>query len=182
MRDQASGLRELMQRRRGARRRADVLVHGSQPGVGAATIAANLALVCSTWARVQREASPPISSDFDVVVVVATCDSVGLMEAYAAIKRAAIGSRASIVVLFNRVQQHQVVEDAFARLDRSCIRFLGRALTGFGSVPLDPHVIAAAEKAQPVAGVYPNSPAALALRSMADLLRLQARCGVSPVA
>lgn len=181
MRDQASGLRELMQHRRGARGRANVLVHGSQPGVGAATIAANLALICGVWARVHRGTSQPTWSDFDVVVVVATCDSVGLMEAYAAIKRAAIGSRVSIAVLFNRVQQHQVVEDAFARLDRSCLRFLGRALTGFGSVPLDPHVIAAADKAQPVARAYPDSPAALALRSMADLLWLQARCGVSPV-
>lgn len=107
----------------------------------------------------------------DEVLLITTADSIAIMDAYTGIKRnAATAACVPIRVVVNQAVDASRIDDAYARLDRSCRRFLGLGVTLGGSVPLDPCVIAAAQHAAPVIHRYRESSAALAMRAIASLM------------
>jgi flagellar biosynthesis protein FlhG len=104
----------------------------------------------------------------DVVVVV--CDEpAALTDAYGLIK---VLSRDQGVgrfrILANQVRNAVHGRELHMKLARVCDRFLNVTLDYLGSVPLDRYARAAVQKQGPVIEIFPSSPAALAIKNVAE--------------
>lgn len=105
-------------------------------------------------------------------VVVVSPNGAAITEAYALIKKVSLGySRKHFRILVNRARlasEAQAIHDNIARVTSS--RGLAR-LEYAGYVPFDEQLRQASRLCQPVAGLFPDSPAAQAFQAMAnDLL------------
>ena len=189
MPDQATGLRVLMSRRRTVTSTAavasrTVVICGSQRGVGVTTLVMNLAacrqlaqavlidggsLAASEVAQRWREANQ--------VILVTTPESEAVMNSYAVIKSHAKPSTC-LQILFNKVTDHSVCEDAYARLDQSCRRFLGIETTCLGYVPID--LFLTESEGSAMSARSPESPAAQTINHIAAVMAQLLRNPSSP--
>jgi flagellar biosynthesis protein FlhG len=104
----------------------------------------------------------------DVVIVV--CDEpASLTDAYGLIK---VLSRDHGVgrfhILANQVRNAVHGRELHMKLARVCDRFLNVTLDYLGAVPLDRYARAAVQKQAPVIEIFPSSPAALAIKNVAE--------------
>ena len=104
----------------------------------------------------------------DVVVVV--CDEpASLTDAYGLIK---VLSRqhgvARFRILANQVRNSLHGRELHMKLARVCDRFLNVTLDFLGAIPLDRYSRAAVQKQTPVIEAFPSSPAALAIKNLAE--------------
>lgn len=199
MRDQATRLRHLahdLQHERDNPSAYRIVVSGGKPGVGVTTIAANLVEVLrldgvraalATETRPQQadaladvllfDASrianpqPQLWQTADEVLLVTTPDLVAVMDTYAAIKlQLPAHQPPRLRLIVNQTMAASQTADVHQRLARSCERFLQTEIEALGEVPLDPCVIAAAEKLAPLCARYPQSAASLAIQHLAAVM------------
>lgn len=114
--------------------------------------------------------SPLALAAHDTVIVVSP-NSKSITEAYALIKKVSLGySRKHFRILVNKVRaaaDAQAIHDNIAQVTSS--RRLAR-VDYAGYVPFDEHLRQASRLCQPVAGLFPNSPAAKAYQTVANEL------------
>lgn len=149
MPDQATRLRAMMSRR-GERstsitaHRPTVLVCGGNSASGVTTLVARLAATCAPSLAVEIIDGSLLTAseihrlwqDVNEVVIVTTSDCSAVLDAYAMVKAHALpheGQR--FHVLFSEVETHQPYQPAFARLQRSCQRFLRVEARLLGALP-----------------------------------------------
>lgn len=125
-------------------------------------------MVVDTAAGVSNEVTSFCRAAQDIIVVV--CDEpASITDAYAFIK---IMSKDYGVerfhVLANMVRTAAEGRQVYNKLLRATDRFLSVALDYMGTVPFDEYVRKAVQQQKAVVEVYPRSPAALALKNLAD--------------
>lgn len=103
----------------------------------------------------------------DVVMVV--CDEpTSITDAYALMKVLNKEHRvARFNVLANMVRNPQEGRELFAKLSGVCTKFLDVSLNYLGSVPFDENVRQAVKRQKALVEIFPRSPAAIALKSLA---------------
>ncbi len=100
----------------------------------------------------------------DEVVLVTSPDNVAVMDAYASVKSHCDDGKSSrIATLVNQAMDALTAQDAHARLQRACHRFLSVETRVLGSVPMDATVRAAAVAMRPLYVHAPHCAAALEL-------------------
>ena len=107
----------------------------------------------------------------DLVVLVTTADDVAVMDAYATLKTAGAHSEASVYVVVNQVNHRRQGEEVFARLARSCERFLMRHIDLAGCVPRDDAVAKSAAARSPLWLQRPQSEASAAIGQISQFLQ-----------
>lgn len=109
--------------------------------------------------------------EVDTVLLISGTTDTAIMETYASIKRiAATAARPNVSVLFSRALAMSAAEDAFARLEQGCQRFLGLAIDYAGCVAEDKTVADAASCAAPFIVLSPRCEAARGLQQAAEHL------------
>ncbi|MFN3919294.1 MAG: MinD/ParA family protein [Methylohalobius sp.] len=102
-------------------------------------------------------------------IVVVVCDEpASLADSYAFIKLLNRDYRLfRFQILCNQVQVASQGRQLYEKLCRATDRYLDVTLNYFGSVPKDEAVVKAVQMQQPVVSAFPQSPAAVALKSLA---------------
>ena len=147
MPDQATGLRVLMSRRQTTTSSitspGTVVICGSQRGVGVTTLVSKLSDCRQLAQAVLIDGGSLAANDVSQrwreahqVILITTPERTAVMNTYAVIKSQAEPGVGRVQVLFNKVTNHSACEEAYARLEQSCRRFLGIETTCLGYVPL----------------------------------------------
>jgi flagellar biosynthesis protein FlhG len=105
------------------------------------------------------------------VLVVATPEPTSLADAYAMIK--VLARRHSvdrIGLVLNQTTNEDEAMNVYERLSLLTSRFLSVVLELVGHIPADPHVPESVKAQQPVVTAYPSSPAAVAVKGLADAI------------
>lgn len=108
----------------------------------------------------------------DEVILVTTVEPPAIMDTYAAVKRhsGTLPSLPPLKLLVNGAADLELAGDVFRRLEASCRRFLGMGLEYLGVVPQDSQLARASQIGKPVPLAAPDSPATLAIESVAQKL------------
>lgn len=107
----------------------------------------------------------------DSLLLVTTVDPASVMSAYASIKVLAAGDdRIPIRILVNMAPDGAAAHDAFDRLARACLRFLGLKPRAIGFVPRADEMEEAARHGRPVLLISRDSPAARAIEQLSTAL------------
>ena len=105
------------------------------------------------------------------VLMVTSPETISVMDAYTTIKTLVHDSFApSMRLIVNQATNDQVSRDVQTRIAKSCERFLKLPLGDGGAVPLDDHVISAAEIGVPLMTKSPTCRAARAIERLAATL------------
>ena len=111
----------------------------------------------------------------DEIVLVTSPDNVAVMDAYASVKsHCDDGKSTRIATLVNQAMDALTAQDAHARLQRACHRFLSVDTRVLGSVPMDAAVRTATVAMRPFLVQAPHGAAAL------ELTRIVGRMIVTP--
>src|SRR5436189_141124 len=153
MSDQATRIHELMVRASGPAHRRErgpgtVVISGGRPGVGATTLAVNLAAALAQDAHrgvlvdagnQPSEFTARLWSAADRVLLVTSPDAVAVMDTYALIKTllSRHSLRQSPTLVVNQAANDSTAADVHRRIDQSCRRFLGISVEFAGGVPSD---------------------------------------------
>ncbi len=106
------------------------------------------------------------------ILLVTTPEPTSLVDAYAMVKVVHLRDpKKPIWLLVNNAQSETEAEETIEQLQAATLRFLGRELQVLGLIPADPFLLQAVRQQRGVVDVFPRSPAALAFRSIADLLK-----------
>jgi flagellar biosynthesis protein FlhG len=107
------------------------------------------------------------------VVLVTTCESMSVMDAYAAIKMvAARDAIRPVWVVVNRHSAGETTDDVQQRIQRACQRFLNVSVQHGPAIPADVMVSQATDAAQPLVIRAPHSAAGRALACLTRQLAL----------
>lgn len=110
----------------------------------------------------------------DAVVVVTTPDATAMTDAYALLKVLyARRPEGAAFLVVNREVEPGEGERAAERIEQVSRKFLGRAPRFLGSLPDDRAVVRAVAARRPVVVAEPESPAAVALARLAELVRTE---------
>ena len=105
----------------------------------------------------------------DLVLLVTTAELPSVMDAYASIKVLAAGDDSiSIQPVVNMTTAPAEVDEAFGRLNRACLRFLGIHLNAADWLPADPRVALAGKAEKPFVLSESACPAARQLKRLAE--------------
>jgi flagellar biosynthesis protein FlhG len=112
------------------------------------------------------------------VVIVVNPEPTAMLDAYGVIKMLAeSGHAGQIHLVMNRVHDLQAARECAGRIVTTSHRHLDRGVNYVGSVPEDEAVIASVQRRRPVVLDQPQSPAAAALRAIAQQLIVDAAPG-----
>jgi flagellar biosynthesis protein FlhG len=105
------------------------------------------------------------------VTVVTTPDSVSVMDSYATIKRiVGIGADPAMIhVVVNQAHRQEAIE-VFQRIQKSCLRFLGKETDFLGFVPRDDGVVAASQLGEPLVLAAPETETSKSYQNIAAAL------------
>lgn len=101
-------------------------------------------------------------------LVVVRDEPASVTDAYAIIKLLAKERGAKEIAVVTNQTRHEHGRALFARLERTVNRFLPVALTHVGNIPHDDRLARSVKRQQPVVAAFPRSPAALALKRLAE--------------
>ena len=104
----------------------------------------------------------------DEVLVVTTPEPTALLDAYSMIKVVfQEDPRAQVRLIVNIVRDEKEAREVSDKLTVLAHRFLGAVIAPLGYVVQDPHVSEAVREQNPLLMLYPSSPAARCIRSIA---------------
>ena len=107
----------------------------------------------------------------DEILLVTTPEPTSVLDAYAMVKTVFHRQRnANIKVLVNMVNDERQAKRTAHRIESVVKQFLNRRVRTVGYVPLDHHVRQAVMKSRALMELYPNSPAAKSVRTVAARL------------
>ncbi|QDU98240.1 MinD/ParA family ATP-binding protein [Lignipirellula cremea] len=104
----------------------------------------------------------------DQALVVATPDTAALMDSYATIKTLHRAGQAEIGFLVNQAKSSAEADELFARLERSCRRFLNTPITSYGDIPSDPLLPSSIEQGEPLLLLRPQADASAGIQRLAS--------------
>ncbi|MDI9404665.1 MAG: MinD/ParA family protein, partial [Limnohabitans sp.] len=143
--------RDVFQQLMELEREVDVIIVDTGAGIGANTMA--------------------FAAAAHSILLATTPEPTSIADAYGAVKTlVARGRRDGLRLVVNMASSEDEARAVHARIDRVARAFLSARLEYAGSVPLDTAVSAAVRKRQPFTLVSPSTPAATALRRLADVL------------
>ena len=107
----------------------------------------------------------------DEVLLVTTPEPTSVLDAYAMVKTIFHRERnANIKIIVNMVSDERQAKQTAHRIESVVKQFLNRRVRTVGYVPLDHHVRQAVMKSRALIELYPNSPAAKSVQSVASRL------------
>ena len=107
----------------------------------------------------------------DEVLLVTTPEPTAVLDAYATIKTILERQpNASIKLVVNMVKDERQAKHVAQRIESVVKQFLNRRVKTVGCVPHDQHVVQAVMKSRALMQLYPNSPAAKSMRTLAAKL------------
>lgn len=105
------------------------------------------------------------------IVVVVTPEPTSITDAYALMKVMSLRyAEHNFYLLVNEAKGAQDAMDVFRKLSMVAERFLNISITYVGYIPYDAHVLKAVKRQKMVLERYPNSPAGLSFKTLADKL------------
>ena len=105
------------------------------------------------------------------VLLVTTPEPTSLLDAYAMVKVLHVREPGKPVhIVINNAQSLEEATETADQLRAAAQRFLGKDLDVLGMIPSDRHVLQAVREQRSVVDLYPDSPAGVALRNMAESL------------